>query len=106
MTGGPATVHTLEPKEVHLGFGFQDLGVELAFGPSDFVQVNGEMNRLMVARALELLDPGPQDRILDLFCGLGNFTLPIARHAVSPPPGREPTAPPCLPAVRCRRAAP
>ncbi|MGD8347305.1 MAG: 23S rRNA (uracil(1939)-C(5))-methyltransferase RlmD [Lysobacterales bacterium] len=81
--GGPATVHTLEPKEVDLGFGFQDLGVELAFGPADFVQVNGEMNRLMVARALELLDPGPQDRILDLFCGLGNFTLPIATRCGS-----------------------
>jgi 23S rRNA (uracil1939-C5)-methyltransferase len=81
--GGPATIHALEPETVDLGFGFPELVLELAFGPSDFVQVNGEMNRLMVARALELLDPGPQDRVLDLFCGLGNFTLPIATRCAS-----------------------
>jgi len=81
--GGPATIRALEPETVGLGFGFPDFGLELAFGPSDFIQVNGEMNRLMVARALELLDPGPQDRVLDLFCGLGNFTLPIATRCAS-----------------------
>ncbi|MBK5970453.1 MULTISPECIES: 23S rRNA (uracil(1939)-C(5))-methyltransferase RlmD [Thiorhodovibrio] len=55
--------------------------INLVFGPNDFTQVNLELNRLMVARALERLDPGPDDRVLDLFCGLGNFTLPIARRA-------------------------
>jgi 23S rRNA (uracil1939-C5)-methyltransferase len=53
--------------------------VELEFRPGDFTQVNFEVNRLMVARAVELLRPQPQERVLDLFCGLGNFTLPIAR---------------------------
>ena len=80
---GPATVHGLEPEQCELTFGFPDLGLELLFGPSDFIQVNGEMNRNMVARALDLLDPSEDDRILDLFCGLGNFTLPIATRAGS-----------------------
>lgn len=79
--GGPATIHALTPPAPELLFGFPGLGLELAFGPSDFVQVNGEMNRRMVARTLELLDPGPGERVLDLFCGLGNFTLPIATRA-------------------------
>jgi len=76
--GGPATIHALTPPLPELRFGFPDLGLELAFGPSDFIQVNAEMNRRMVARALELLDPQPGERVLDLFCGLGNFTLPLA----------------------------
>jgi 23S rRNA (uracil1939-C5)-methyltransferase len=58
-----------------------DVGVELEFAPSDFIQVNAELNQRMVARALELLDIRPGDSVLDLFCGLGNFTLPLARRA-------------------------
>jgi 23S rRNA (uracil1939-C5)-methyltransferase len=54
--------------------------VELEFEPLDFVQVNANMNQRMVAHAMALLDPQPTDRVLDLFCGLGNFTLPIARR--------------------------
>ncbi|GAA5524239.1 23S rRNA (uracil(1939)-C(5))-methyltransferase RlmD [Microbulbifer aestuariivivens] len=53
----------------------------LRFHPLDFVQVNFAVNRQMVARAVALLDPQPQERVLDLFCGLGNFTLPLARRA-------------------------
>src|SRR5512137_1086332 len=49
------------------------------YAPTEFTQVNSTMNRLMVSRALRLLDPQPQERIADFFCGLGNFTLPIAR---------------------------
>jgi len=76
--GGPATIEPLEPAELKLAFSLPEFGVELAFGPSDFVQVNASMNRRMVARAVELLQPREGDRVLDLFCGLGNFTLPIA----------------------------
>jgi 23S rRNA (uracil1939-C5)-methyltransferase len=78
---GPESIHALEPSRVELSFALPEYGLELAFGPSDFVQVNAEMNQRMIARALELLDPGPTDRVLDLFCGLGNFTLPIATRA-------------------------
>lgn len=53
--------------------------MELEFRPTDFTQVNHAVNRVLVRRALRLLDPQPHERIADLFCGLGNFTLPIAR---------------------------
>jgi 23S rRNA (uracil1939-C5)-methyltransferase len=53
--------------------------VTLRFQPNDFVQVNGELNALMVARAVDLLAPAPGEQLLDLFCGLGNFSLPLAR---------------------------
>jgi 23S rRNA (uracil1939-C5)-methyltransferase len=55
--------------------------LELRFQPTDFVQVNAAVNREMVTRALALLEPRSTDRVLDLFCGLGNFTLPLARRA-------------------------
>ncbi|MEZ5464580.1 MAG: 23S rRNA (uracil(1939)-C(5))-methyltransferase RlmD [Lysobacteraceae bacterium] len=77
---GIDTVHPLgEP--VALSFGIPAADVMLDFLPLDFVQVNAGMNQKMIAQALELLDPQADDRVLDLFCGLGNFTLPIARRA-------------------------
>ena len=56
--------------------------MHIEFGPVDFIQVNREINASMVAAAMELLQPGPSDSVLDLFCGLGNFTLPMARRAL------------------------
>lgn len=58
-------------------------GLRLSFSPRDFIQVNEGVNQQMVARALEWLDVQPDDRVLDLFCGMGNFTLPLARRAAS-----------------------
>jgi 23S rRNA (uracil1939-C5)-methyltransferase len=67
----------LEAAELH--YTLPQYGVRIAFGPTDFTQVNHAVNRLLVSRALGLLDPRPGERITDFFCGLGNFTLPIAR---------------------------
>jgi 23S rRNA (uracil1939-C5)-methyltransferase len=78
---GPATIHCLEPSEIELEFEVAEYGTRLAFGPSDFIQVNAELNQKMIHRALELLQPDKEDRVLDLFCGLGNFTLPLATMA-------------------------
>ena len=81
QSGGPDSVVALWPQEPHLTYSLPDFELTLEFLPTDFTQVNGEMNRHMVAQAITLLDLGPQERVLDLFCGLGNFTLPIARRA-------------------------
>jgi 23S rRNA (uracil1939-C5)-methyltransferase len=62
-----------------LYYALPQYGVRIAFGPTDFTQVNHAVNRLLVSRALSLLDPRPGERVTDFFCGLGNFTLPIAR---------------------------
>ncbi len=58
-----------------------EFALELEFRPTDFVQVNAPLNRRMIALAIDLLAPQKQDEVLDLYCGLGNFTLPLARHA-------------------------
>src|SRR5213078_2721305 len=77
---GPETAQPFEPLESELHYALPEFGVRLRFRPTDFTQVNHGVNRLLVARALELLDPRPGERIADLFCGLGNFSLPIARR--------------------------
>ncbi|HAI45671.1 MAG TPA: 23S rRNA (uracil(1939)-C(5))-methyltransferase RlmD [Stenotrophomonas sp.] len=77
--GGVESVQPLWPVEVPLSFKLAPWDVELAFRPLDFIQVNASLNVKMIALALELLDAGPDERVLDLFCGLGNFTLPLAR---------------------------
>jgi 23S rRNA (uracil1939-C5)-methyltransferase len=64
-------------------YALPEFGLELEFRPTDFTQVNHAVNRVMVRRALRLLDPQPGERIADMFCGLGNFTLPIARSGAS-----------------------
>lgn len=69
----------LPVPELH--YRLEPLPLELHFEAGDFLQVNASINRQMVARALQWLAPTPEDRVLDLFCGLGNFTLPLALHA-------------------------
>ncbi len=76
--GGTDSVQALFPENVRLHYRLDDL--DLDFAPLDFVQVNARLNAKMIAHALQLLDPQPHDRVLDLFCGLGNFSLPIARR--------------------------
>ena len=79
--GGIDSVSPLWPAGAQLNFELPAYDVTLDFRPLDFIQVNGGMNRRMIDHALALLDPQPSDRVLDLFCGLGNFTLPLARRA-------------------------
>jgi 23S rRNA (uracil1939-C5)-methyltransferase len=79
--GGPDSVRPLWPEDSMLSYTLPAQGIELGFRPTDFTQINSAINRLMVARVLQLLEPGASHRVLDLFCGLGNFTLPLARQA-------------------------
>ena len=79
--GGVDSVQPLWPEQLTLEFPIPAFDLSLAFRPLDFIQVNAGLNQKMIARAMELLDPQPTDRVLDLFCGLGNFTLPLARRA-------------------------
>ena len=69
------------PDVESLWYTLPEFDVRIDFDPVGFVQVNADVNRAMVARAIELLAPEPEDRVLDLFCGLGNFSLPLARRA-------------------------
>jgi 23S rRNA (uracil1939-C5)-methyltransferase len=76
---GPDSAAPFHPLEAPpLDYELPEFGVRLAFLPTDFTQVNFAVNRLLVSRALRLLDPRPGERIADLFCGLGNFSLPMA----------------------------
>lgn len=79
--GGPETAMPFHPKGATLAYALPEFGVGIPFGPTDFTQVNPWINRVLVRRAVQLLDPQPGDRIADFFCGLGNFTLPLARRA-------------------------
>ena len=75
---GPDSAHPLHPAQSTLHYELPEFGVRLQFGPTEFTQVNHGVNRVLVSRAVRLLDPRPGERIGDLFCGLGNFSLPIA----------------------------
>ncbi len=66
-----------------LAYALPEFGVVMPFRPTDFTQVNHRINEVLVSRALRLLDPQPGDRVADLFCGLGNFSLPLARRAAT-----------------------
>jgi 23S rRNA (uracil1939-C5)-methyltransferase len=83
--GGPDTAHLLEVQTQDalppLAYALPEFDVVMPFRPTDFTQVNAAINRVLVSRALRLLAPQPTDRVIDWFCGLGNFTLPLARRA-------------------------
>jgi len=79
--GGNDTVVPLQGTPVALTYRLPQFDVELHFEPADFVQINAAINEQMVARAIELLQLGSDEDVLDLFCGLGNFSLPLARHS-------------------------
>jgi 23S rRNA (uracil1939-C5)-methyltransferase len=78
--GGPEGAHPFHPAQSRLTYRLPEFGVEIAFRPTEFTQVNFGVNRLLVSRAVRLLDPQPGERVGDLFCGLGNFSLPLARR--------------------------
>ncbi len=80
--GGPDTVQPLDDDDcAALAYELPDFGITMHFRPTDFTQVNASINRLLVSRVLRLLDVQPHERVIDWFCGLGNFTLPLATRA-------------------------
>jgi 23S rRNA (uracil1939-C5)-methyltransferase len=82
QTGGLGTVAPLEAGDLEpLRYSLPEFGVTYDFAPTDFVQVNAAINAAMVSRVLSALELDSQSRVLDLYCGLGNFTLPLARRA-------------------------
>ena len=78
---GIETVAPFHPLTGKLCYRLPEFEIEMPFKPADFTQVNHLMNRSLVSRAVRLLDVQASDRVLDLFCGIGNFTLPLARRA-------------------------
>lgn len=80
--GNLKSVHPLYPEKPDaLFYDFKEFDIRIEFLPTDFIQVNGGINDQLVSKAIELLDIQPDDKVLDLFCGVGNFTLPLARRS-------------------------
>jgi len=81
---GPDTAYPFYPSDApRLTYSLPEFNVVMPFRPTEFTQVNPQINNVLVGRALRLLDPQPGERIADMFCGLGNFTLPIARRGAT-----------------------
>ncbi|HHQ14335.1 MAG TPA: 23S rRNA (uracil(1939)-C(5))-methyltransferase, partial [Chromatiales bacterium] len=81
---GPDTARPLPGTDLAaLSYSLPEFGLQLEFRPTDFVQVNGPLNARMVSQAVQLLEPDSSSKVLDLYCGLGNFSLPIATRAGS-----------------------
>ena len=81
---GPDTAYPFYPLDVpELSYRLPEFGLTMPFRPTEFTQVNHGINRMLIRRALRLLEPRPGERIADFFCGLGNFSLPIARGGAS-----------------------
>jgi 23S rRNA (uracil1939-C5)-methyltransferase len=81
QTGGLNTIRPLGEAAPPLEYNLPDFALRLRFEPSDFIQVNAELNRALIARVVEVLELDASSQVLDLYCGLGNFTLPLARRA-------------------------
>ena len=81
--GGPESAQPFHPAQSELYYELPEFGLRLAFRPTDFTQVNQGINRVLVSRAVRLLDPRPGERVADLFCGLGNFSLPLASRGAA-----------------------
>lgn len=78
---GPDTVRLLDAGGPQLSYSLPEFGIVMPFKPTDFTQVNPHINRVLVSRALRLLEVRSDERVIDWFCGLGNFTLPLATQA-------------------------
>ncbi len=78
---GPDAIVALDATGAALAYALPEFGLSMPFRPTDFTQVNPHINNVLVGRALRLLDVLPHERVIDWFCGLGNFTLPIATRA-------------------------
>ncbi len=78
---GPDTVKLMDAADQELSYDLPDFGIHMPFKPTDFTQVNPHINRVLVSRALRLLNAQRHERVIDWFCGLGNFTLPLATQA-------------------------
>jgi 23S rRNA (uracil1939-C5)-methyltransferase len=78
---GPEDIHTLDGKVSELSYHLPEFGIHMPFKPTDFTQVNHRLNAVLVSRALRLLQVQRDERVIDWFCGLGNFTLPLATQA-------------------------
>lgn len=76
---GPDTAMAVWPEDAALFYTLPEHGIQIDFKPIDFTQINYEINAMMINRTMELLRPEPDDHVLDLFCGIGNLSLPIAR---------------------------
>jgi len=83
QTGGPDTATPFHPPEPRLAYTLPEFDLVFPYAPTEFTQVNPGINRVLVRRALALLDPRPGERVADFFCGIGNFTLPIARRGAT-----------------------
>ena len=81
QSGGLDTVRLLDEQAAELSYGLPEFGITMPFKPTDFTQVNPHINQVLVSRALRLLKVQPTERVIDWFCGLGNFTLPLATQA-------------------------
>jgi len=83
QTSGPETATAFHPPAPALAYTLPEFDLVFPYLPTEFTQVNPAINRVLVRRAIDLLDPQPGERIADFFCGIGNFTLPLARRGAS-----------------------